>query len=73
MFLLQVVEMKLWHDGGGCEFILLGVGPNRLHSNSKSILLLDGQLSLYDIIRHLMISWMVQPMTFKGKGTTNLS
>ena len=24
MFLLQVVEMKLWHDGGGCEFILLG-------------------------------------------------
>ena len=26
MFLLQVVEMRLWHDGGGCQF--LGVGPN---------------------------------------------
>ena len=26
MVLLQVVEMRLWHDGGGCQF--LGVGPN---------------------------------------------
>ena len=26
MFLLQVVEMRLWHDGGGCQF--LGVGSN---------------------------------------------
>ena len=49
MLLLQVVEMKLWHDGGGCQFILLGVSPNRCAATAK-MFLLDGQLSMYEII-----------------------
>ena len=71
MLLLQVVEMKLWHDGGGCQFILLGVSPNRCAATAK-MFLLDGQLSMYEIIWHLVTLWMVQ-RALKGNGTTNLS
>ena len=42
-------------------------GFKLMRSNGKSIFLLDGQLSLYDIIWHLVTLWMVQRCFSRAK------
>ena len=49
------------------DFGTMAVGPDRLRRNSQSMFHLDGQLSLYDIIWHLVTLWMVHRWLSRAK------